>query len=412
MNPVDVDVLVVGGGPAGLEAAYQLARVTHRRVLVVDREPELGGIPRHCHHTGFGWFDLRRVLTGPSYARRRVELARRAGVELARETTAIDWVSRNALVLSSPRGLSAVRANAVVLATGCRERPRAARLVPGTRPQGVLTTGSLQQLVHLHGLRAGRRAVVIGAEHVSFSAVHTLTQSGTEVAAMVTDLPAHQTFAPFRWLTASLAGVPIHCEYEVTGILGERRVEAVRIASLATGASWEIPCDTVVFTGDWIPDHELARAGGVTIDPGTRGPAVDVALRTTVEGVFAAGNLLHGAEMADVAALEGRHVARTVHRYLEDGAWHNEERIPITVEKPLLWAFPNAIAQRGWSPPEDRFVLRTAEFVDDATVEVHQGARVLHRQRYRRLVPNRAIHLPAGWLADVEPGSGPVRLLC
>src|SRR5262249_48923720 len=135
----DVDVLIVGGGPAGLEAARTLGGA-RRRVMVIDREPELGGIPRHCHHTGFGLLDLRRVLDGPAYARRRVAQARAAGVELRAETTALSWLEPTVLVTTSPSGLERLSARAVLLATGCRERPRAARLVAGSRPHGVLTT--------------------------------------------------------------------------------------------------------------------------------------------------------------------------------------------------------------------------------------------------------------------------------
>src|SRR5262245_57029532 len=205
----DVDVLIVGGGPAGLAAAEELRRLAVARVMVVERERELGGIPRHCFHTGFGWLDLRRLLSGPAYARRRAARVRRAGVEALTETSAIGWAAPTALTVTGPDGVRALSARAVLLATGCRERPRAARLVPGSRPPGVFTTGSLQQLVYLQHQRAGRRAVVVGAEHVSFSAVHTLAQSGTEVAALVTELPAHQSYALFRLATATLHRVPI-----------------------------------------------------------------------------------------------------------------------------------------------------------------------------------------------------------
>ena len=216
----DGPVAVVGGGPAGLAAAVELRRRGVREVVVLEREPEAGGIPRHAKHAGFGLRDLRRPLSGPAYARRWVELAREAGVEVLEETMVTGWgeggrpaaaadgltgSSRRAgasgpgsLELTSPRGRSTLEPAAIVLATGCRERPRSARLVPGSRPAGVMTTGMLQQLVYLRGLPAGRRALVVGAEHVSFSAILTLAHGGADTVALTTELRRHASLAAFR----------------------------------------------------------------------------------------------------------------------------------------------------------------------------------------------------------------------
>ncbi len=178
----DGPLVVVGGGPAGLAAAVELRRRGLGEVVVIEREGEPGGIPRHAQHQGFGLRDLRRVLSGPAYARRYAELARAAGVGAADRDDGhrLGFAARRALELSltGPAGRSTLPAAAVVLATGCRERPRSARLVPGARPAGVMTTGMLQQLVYLQGLPAGRRALVVGAEHVSFSAILTLAHGG------------------------------------------------------------------------------------------------------------------------------------------------------------------------------------------------------------------------------------------
>jgi thioredoxin reductase len=399
-----VDVLIVGAGPAGLAAAVEIARAGFG-VRVVDRERELGGVPRHCFHLGFGWFDLRRMLSGPGYARRRVELAQRAGAELQSETTVLGWSGDRTLKLTSPRGLEEVSARAVLLATGCRERPRAARLVAGDRPRGVLTTGSLQQLVHLEHLEVGKRAVVVGAEHVSFSAVQTLRGANVQVAAMVTEHPMHQTHPLYRMLVAT-GRVPILCSTEIARVIGRGRVEGVELRDRTSGARQTIACDTVVFTGEFTPEHELARLGGLAIDPGTHGPAVDGALRTSREGVFAAGNLLHGAEMADTAALEGRAAAREMIDYLRTGNWPKPEtRIPITVAAPLAWISPNVITV-GTPPPRGHFVLRTREVLSGATVELRQGDRVLASRRFRRLVPHHWFHLPG----ELDLGSSTAHL--
>ena len=195
----DGPVAIVGGGPAGLAAAIELRRRGAGEVVVIERETDAGGIPRHARHQGFGARDLRRPLSGPAYARRYAEMARAAGVEVLTETMATGWASgpEPALELTSPRGRSVLAPAAVVLATGCRERPRAARLVPGDRPGGVMTTGMLQQLVYLEGRPAGGRALIVGAEHVSFSAILTLAHGGARAVALTTEFARHQTVAAF-----------------------------------------------------------------------------------------------------------------------------------------------------------------------------------------------------------------------
>ena len=405
----DAPVAVVGGGPAGLAAAVELRRRGVREVVVLEREAEAGGIPRHARHQGFGLRDLRRPLSGPAYARRYAELARDAGVEVLEETMVTGWTA-GALELTSPRGRSTLEPAAVVLATGCRERPRSARLVPGSRPAGVMTTGMLQQLVYLRGLPAGRRALVVGAEHVSFSAILTLAHGGARTLALATELPRHASLAAFRLGARARYRVPVWTRTRVTGIRGRERVEGVELTDLDRGRVRELACDTVVFSADWIPDHELALLAGLELDPATRGPAVDLALRSSRPGVFAAGNLLHGAEQADVAALSGRHAAAGVVRYLQHGEWP-AQRTPIVCEPPLGWIAPNVVAGgEGGPPPRARFALRATEFLRAPRIEIVQGERVVWSGRLARLMPGRSTRVPHGWTERVEPGGGELRV--
>ena len=309
-------VVVVGAGPAGLSAAAELRRLGAGPVLVADREPEPGGVPRHSWHTGYGLRDLRRVMTGPAYARALVSAALAAGAELRTGTTVTGWTTgpdgTHAVTLTSPAGRETVAAAAVLLATGCRERPRTARLIPGDRPAGVMTTGELQQRVYLGGERLAGRALVVGAEHVSFSAALTLAHAGADVVALVTGHERQQSYAAFRFGAAVRWRAPVWTSSAVRRIAGRGRLEGVEVADVRTGAARFVPCELVVFTGDWIPDHELARLAGLAMDPGTRGPVVDTTLATSLAGVFAAGNLVHAAETADIAALSGRHAARHI----------------------------------------------------------------------------------------------------
>jgi thioredoxin reductase len=410
----EVDALVVGGGPTGLAAATALARAGVRPV-VVDREPELGGIPRHTDHLGYGMREFHRMLHGPAYARAWMARAEVAGADLRPATTVTGWVgdgaaSGRALAITSPGGTRVIRARAVLLATGTRERPRTARLVPGTRPAGVLTTGALQQLARLGRGTVGRRAVVVGAEHVSFSAVLTLRHAGCDVAAIVTRERRHQSYAALR-LAATRGRIPVLTRTLLTAITGRARVEAVELQGLATGATRRLDCDTVVFTGDWTPDHELARRGGLGIDTGTRAPTVDAGYRTSAPGVFAAGNLLHGAETAGVCARDGEWVAASMLEWLHAGApsWPVVDAVPVGCAPPLRWVSPNAVAPAA-SLPHGRFLLRSGAFARWPRITVDQAGRTLWSGRLRRTVPTMPIHLRAGWLDRIDPNGGAVRV--
>jgi thioredoxin reductase len=447
-------VLIVGAGPAGLAAAVELRRLGAGSVVVADRDDAAGGIPRHSEHTGFGARDLRRVLTGPAYARRYADAAAAAGADIRVGATVTGWdgtpgggssldgdrpsggqhglgprdgvagaagqrgfqgvvpQGQHGVTLTSAAGIETVAARAVLLATGCRERPRTARLVPGDRPPGVMTTGELQRRVYLAGQRLPGRALVVGAEHVSFSAMVTLAHAGARVLALVTDRPRHSSYAAFGLAASWRWHVPVWPSTAVRRVVGRGRLEGVELADLRTGETRFVACDLVVFTGDWIPDHELARAVGLAMDPGTRGPAVDTALATSVPGVFAAGNLVHAAETADIAALGGRHAARGIAAFLRGGAGHGPApgsvRLPVTVEPPLLWIAPNVLRAGAPAPPRGRFVLRSDAFARLARLEVWQDGRRLATGVSYGMQPDRPVRLGASWTGRADPGGGPV----
>ena len=402
MNRRSADVLIVGAGPSGLAAAIELRRLGASRVLVVDREVQAGGMPRHCNHIGFGLADLHRFMFGPAYAARYVRLAEANGVEICTETAITGWQDETRVSATTPDGRMSIEARAVLLATGCRERPRTARLVPGSRPEGVLTTGMLQNFVFGHHQSVGKRALIVGADHVGFSALMTLKESETDVIAIVTDLPRHQTFFQYKLISADRYRVPVYTNWKITRIIGQRRVEAVELTHTIDGSVRQIACDTVVFTGDWIPDYELAFAGHLQIDTKSKSPTVNQSLQTLVKGVFAAGNLIHAAETADVAALSGRYAARRVQEFLNTGVWLTQPAVPIVLDEALAWISPAALVPGVTIIPHGHFILRAARLVDHATVEVWQADRCLWRKRSQRLIPNLPVYLTDAWLKQVQ----------
>ncbi len=398
---VRVDALVVGAGPAGLAAATALRSGGAGTVVVLDREDEAGGTPRLCEHTGFGMRDFRRVLSGPAYARRWVERAVACGVDIRTRTMVTGWAGPGRAEVTGPGGVFEMESRAIVLATGARERPRAARLVPGTRPSGIFTTGQLQQWVYREHLPVGRRAVVVGAEHVSYSAAMTLRHAGVHTVALVTELPRPQSYRLFELLGRFGLRVPVWTRTSVAGVYGRDRVERVLVRGPG-GNERSIAADTVVFTGDFVPDSELARLAGLAIDSGTRGPACTAEGVTTAPGVFAAGNVVHPAEIADVAARRalsvGRAAAAWLRRGADPGAWSPTVR--VRVADPLRWVVPNRTdpAREGGEP----VLLRSRIFLERPRVVVTQGGRLLASYQLRGMIPNRSHAIPSGWRGRLQ----------
>ncbi len=405
------DVAIIGGGPAGLTAAAALADGTGLNVVVLEREYEAGGIPRHSDHPGYGIRDMKTFIGGPAYARRLVREAAAAGAEIRTSTMVTGWAGDRSLEVTSPSGREVLDARAVVLATGARERARPARMIPGDRPGGVYTTGQLQSTVHLQHRSVGTRAVVVGAELVSYSAVLTLKHAGCETVLMTSEYPSPESYAVFNIAGRTpLMGVEVATTTRVTRIIGKGVVVGVEVENTRTGQRRIVACDTVVFTGDWIPDHELARSAGLDMDPSSLGPVVDTALRTSRDGVFAIGNLLHPVDTADIAALDGRHVAAQVRRYLS-GTPAPQGAVRIEAAAPLRWVAPGLLRPGDPAPARNRLLLWTDTLVRIPKVVARQDGKVIGRKTLPwPASPGRVFRVPSSILDTVDHRGGPVSL--
>ncbi len=305
-------------------------------------------------------------------------------------------------------GRASLTARALVLATGCRERPRAARLVPGTRPAGVLTTGWLQRAVYLAGQQPGTRAVVVGAEHVSYSAVMTLAHAGCATVAMVTDRPTHTSYTAFDLGARTSLPVPSADPHDRQRHPGRRPRDGRRGHRPRHRRYSVIECDTVVFTGDWVAENELPRRLGVVMNKASSGPAVDGSFRTTEPGVFAVGNLLHPASTADRCALDGRSAAAAVAEWAGGSApaWRSRG-IDITVDGPALWVVPSVITHRA---DESQLLLQVTRPLTRPRVTVTQSGRELWSGRLPWAAPTRPAPIPGSWRAQVDPAGSAVRV--
>jgi NAD(P)H-nitrite reductase large subunit len=271
----------------------------------------------------------------------------------------------------------------------------------------VYTTGELQNLVHLHHTDVGRRAVVVGAELVSWSAVMTLREAGCQTVAMTSAFDHAEAYLAFRFVGRLALRTPVLPRTRVVCINGRDRVESVLLEHVDTGVRRLVPCDTVVTTGDWIPDHELARLAGLDLDRATLGPVVDTSLRTTATGVYAVGNLVHPVDTADGAALDGRHVGTAVRAHLEGRSPASAE-LRITSAPPFRWVTPQRLAA-GVAPPRGDLLLWCDAYQRIPVVRAVQDGRVLGRKRIVwPAAPGRIFRVPADLVASASTTGGPV----
>lgn len=389
-------VVIVGAGPSGLRAARELAPAVSGDVLVLEREQEAGGFPRHCAHTGFGMRDERRVLNGPEYARRMVRAARQAGAGVRTSAMVTGWSADGALEVVTSQGLRSVKADVVVLATGSYERPRAGRLIPGDRPAGVYTTGLLQAVLHRE---TGSRAIVVGSGPACWPALRMLRHAGFRTS-VVTDRHVPD-------VVRGVLAIPMWTRSRVTGIAGTERVRAVEITD-ESGRCRSIGCDTVVFTGEAVPDSELFRAAGVEIDSGTRGPVVDAGLRTDRPGVFAAGTVAHPAGAADRAALDGVRVAQSVLEYL-DGERPPGKSVRLVPDEPVRWISP--MVHRAGDGAPKALLARADGLAAFPRVSVRQNGCVVAEKRLLWTPAfGSLVRIPADVLDAVRPGEARISM--
>ena len=309
MRESKCDVLIIGAGPAGMATALELRRSGVESIRILERESQAGGIPRHSFHIGYGIKDLKRVISGPAYAERYRNSLTKLGQRIETETIVTDWIDDHTVQTTSPSGLERITAKHIVIASGARERNRSARLIAGSRTRGIFTTGSLQQLTYLGAAKRSGRAVIIGAEHVSFSAVMTLHHLGVKTSAVVTSNSKHDTYWPLLVGARILYRFKYYKAASEITVIGDKQVSAVKFKK--NGNEITIPCEYVVFTGNWIPDNELVRKSGLALDE-TKSPVTDSEFRTSKRHIFAVGNATLPIKSADTCAVQGKKLARII----------------------------------------------------------------------------------------------------
>ncbi len=354
------ELVIIGGGPAGLAAAIAARKAGVENLLVLEREDHLGGILNQCIHNGFGLHTFGEELTGPEYAARYIRQARKLEIPCFTGTTVLDLGEDKTLTALSPeRGLFQLKPRAVILAMGCRERPRGALNIPGFRPAGVYTAGTAQRLVNLEGKMPGRRVVILGSGDIGLIMARRMTLEGARVEAVAELLPYSGGLRRNIVQCLEDFDIPLLLSHTVVEIHGQRRVTGVTLARVENGrpipgTEEYYPCDTLLLSCGLLPENELSRQAGVKLSPVTGGALVSEELETNIPGVFAAGNVLHVHDLVDYVSQEAAAAGENAAAWLEKTAPAGE-LLPVTAENGVRYTVPADLDRARTGPVTLRF---------------------------------------------------------
>lgn len=344
------DLVIVGGGPAGLAAAIAAKDNGIDSILIIERDRELGGILNQCIHNGFGLHTFKEELTGPEYASRFIAQVEERGIEYKLNTMVMD-ISNDKVVtaMNSTDGMFTVEAKAVVLATGCRERSRGALNIPGYRPAGIFSAGTAQRLVNIEGYMPGRRVVILGSGDIGLIMARRMTLEGAKVLAVAELMPYSGGLKRNIVQCLNDFDIPLYLSHTVVDIQGKERVEGITIAEVGPdrkpipGTEIHYDCDTLLLSCGLLPENELSKTAGVDLSPITSGPVVNDSLETNIPGVFACGNVLHVHDLVDFVSQEATNAGKNAAKYIKEGEVTSAKQIEILPVDGVRYTVPKYV---------------------------------------------------------------------
>lgn len=413
MNTIDLDLVIIGGGPAGMAAAVEAKKLGIKDLLLIERDERLGGILPQCIHSGFGMDQFREELTGPEYANRYVKMLERSTVDVELNTLVLELDKERSIVAVSEKGgVKRYRCRSVILAMGCRERTRGALGIPGTRPAGIFTAGKAQRLLNIEGYLPGRKIIILGSGDIGMIMARRLTLEGAEVKAVVEILPYAGGLIRNEVQCLHDFGIPLLLNHTVSEIHGDRRIEGVTIVkvdgerNLIRGTEQFIECDTLLLSVGLIPENELSKMAEILIDPSIGGPFVDNHLETSVPGIFSCGNVLHVNDIVDDVSREGEMAARGAWARMIGKGIDMDERVALETDSSLKQVVPQWVRDRR----EVTLSMRVTRPI--GKMRIHVGEQFSKKFTYARPSEMIRMRLPGKMISETDLTKKKLELWC